>query len=62
MRNVPNHAQCAWVYSRNLYVHRMGMQHACMNAQLGCESTCTQNIRQTLLCTETYEGHELRGY
>jgi len=39
-----------------------GCKHARMNAQLGCESTCTQNIRQTLLCTETYEGHELGGY
>jgi len=39
-----------------------GCKHACMNEELGCESTCTQNIRQTLLCTETYEGHELRGY
>ena len=37
-------------------------KHAHMNAVLGCEFTCTQNIRHTLLCTETFEGHELSGY
>jgi len=32
IRNVPNHAHCAWVYSRNLHAHRMGMKtctHEC---------------------------------
>jgi hypothetical protein len=36
MRNVLNHAHCAWVYSRNLYVHRMGTQ------------TCTHECRATM--------------